>query len=134
MGKKVESYQSDDGKLFKTEEAMLLHEAQIALTEGFPTLKINVPFIMENAERISALLEPLASYYRKNHPEPSAQTTLKPGTLVEGRMYPLTGEVKVDRITPPTKGPEDTPCDCAALMAGNGGPHHPTCSSLAPGR
>lgn len=107
MGKKVESYQSDDGKLFPTEEAMLLHEANIALSEEFPALKMSVPVIMTNAKRISALLEPLASFYAKNHPEPSAQTTLEP---------------------------EDTPCDCAALMAGNGGPHHPTCSSLAPGR
>lgn len=120
MGKKVESYQSDDGKLFPTEEAMLLHEANIALSEEFPALKMSVPVIMTNAKRISALLEPLASYYAKNHPEPAEKTTLE-HRLADGTRLP---DVEV----------EDTPCDCAALMAGNGGPHHPTCSSLAPGR
>lgn len=122
MGKKVESYQSDDGKLFPTEEAMLLHEANIALSEEFPALKMSVPVIMTNAKRISALLEPLASFYAKNHPEPAAQTTLNRTTAMQ----------RAGLLVDPDR--EDTPCDCAALMAGNGGPHHPTCSSLAPGR
>jgi hypothetical protein len=114
MGKKVESYQSDDGKLFKTEEAMLLHEAQSALTEEFPTLKINVPFIMENAERISALLEPLASYYRKNHPAATPETTLSRTTAMQ----------RAGLLVDPDSEDDDYGCDCGALLSGNAGSDH----------
>lgn len=139
MGKKVESYQSDDGKLFKTEEAMLLHEAQIALTEEFPTLKINVPFIMENAERISALLELLASYYAKNHPAVVPETTLTTLRAACEAVQKSDSMVCMncdqawdmnDPFPPACKPPvaEDRGgCDCSASLAGNGGPHHPTC-------
>lgn len=59
MGHKVESFQSNDGVLFGSEEAMLIHEATVDLSEEFPQLKVQVPFIMSNAARIAAILSPI---------------------------------------------------------------------------
>lgn len=104
---KVETYQSEDGKFHATELEAIRHEALNALGLAVPEIRDRWPLVTANIDKIAGALQHLAAHLAENHPEPSAQTTLEP---------------------------EDTPCDCAALMAGNGGPHHPTCSSLAPGR
>lgn len=77
MGIKVESWQSNDGKLFKGEEDMLRHEINVSLTEEFPNLKVCIPQLMLNVGRITEILEPLATYYRENHPETAPETTLE---------------------------------------------------------
>lgn len=78
MGKKVESFLSDDGVLFTDEYAMLKHEATIAITQEFPELKISMGTIMPKAERLAEILEPLATYCRINHPrDPEPETTLE---------------------------------------------------------
>lgn len=101
MGTKVTSWQSDDGVLFTDEGDMLRHEVKTALVEKFPELKSSMTAIMDNIERISEIIEPLASYFRKNHPEAPEETTREPEDLGG--------------------------CDCSALMAGNGGPHAISC-------
>lgn len=78
MGKKVESYQSDDGKLFLNERDMVLHEIDITVRREFPALKIGLGAIAQNADRLLEILQPLAACPPKNHPEVPAQTTLGP--------------------------------------------------------
>jgi len=78
MGKKVESYESDDGKLFKTEREMVLHEIDMTVRKEFPALKIGLGAISHNADRLLEILQPLASCPPKNHPAKEAQTTLGP--------------------------------------------------------
>lgn len=139
MGKKVESYQSDDGKLFQTEEGMLRHEAETAIREEFPNLKMSLPLIMDNAKRISEIMEHLASYYRKNHPALPAHTTLEPSAQPKWDACPKNLTVAGVPIPviysdeclhePVAEEPEDVGCDCGALLAGNGGAEHTkTCS------
>lgn len=77
MGKKVESFLSDDGQLFKNEYDMIRHEAWVALTEEFPELKIAMKPIMDRAERLAEILEPLATYCRINHPAEPPETTVQ---------------------------------------------------------
>lgn len=60
MGKKVESFQADDGRLFATER------------------EIGLGAISHNADRLLEILQPLASCPPKNHPAKAAQTTLEP--------------------------------------------------------
>lgn len=98
---KVESYQSADGKFHATEIAAVRHEVLTALWQAVPELKDRKLLIENNIDRISEILQPLAALQPKNHPDPSAETTLEP----EDRGG----------------------CDCSANMAGNGGEHHPTC-------
>lgn len=62
MGKKVESFQSNDGVLFGSEYEMLRHEATTALVEEFPQLKMQIPFIMQNVDRIAEILQPIGSH------------------------------------------------------------------------
>lgn len=78
MGKKVESYLSDDGKLFTSERDMVLHEIEIALGEDFPELRVQMPLIMKSIDRITAIVQPLHILHMKNHPEPAPETTLRP--------------------------------------------------------
>lgn len=78
MGKKVESYQSDDGKLFLNERDMVLHEIDITVRKEFPALKIGLGAIAQNADRLLEILQPLAACPPKNHPAEVAQTTLGP--------------------------------------------------------
>lgn len=65
MGKKVESFQSADGVLFNSEHAMLTHEATNALVEEFPQLKMQIPFIIANVDRIAEILGPIGSHNAK---------------------------------------------------------------------
>lgn len=83
MGKKVESYESDDGRLFKTEREMVLHEIDITVRKEFPALKIGLGAISQNADRLLEILQPLAACPPKNHPEVPAQTTLGPPVAEE---------------------------------------------------
>ena len=83
MGKKVESYESDDGKLFKTEREMVLHEIDMTVRKEFPALKIGLGAISQNADRLLEILQPLAACQPKNHPEVPAQTTLEPPVAEE---------------------------------------------------
>lgn len=69
MGKKVESYLSEDGKLFRTEREMVLHEIDVAVRKEFPALKIGLGQIALNADRLLEILQPLANLQTKNHPE-----------------------------------------------------------------
>lgn len=78
MGKKVESFQADDGKLFATEREMVMHEIDITLRKEFPALKIGLGAISQNADRLLEILQPLASCPPKNHPEPDSETTPEP--------------------------------------------------------
>lgn len=77
MGKKVNSYQSDDGVLFPDERSMVLHEIEVALTEEFPRLRIQIGDIMASVDRISEIVSPLIVLRQKNHPEPQPKTTLE---------------------------------------------------------
>lgn len=110
MGKKVESYQSDDGKLFATEREMVMHEIDITLRKEFPALKIGLGAISQNADRLLEILQPLASCPPKNHPAEVAQTTLEPPVAVDH------GELVGT-------------CDCSAGMNG-ASDHAPTCPSF----
>lgn len=83
MGKKVESYESDDGKLFRTEREMVLHEIDITVRKEFPALKIGLGAISQNADRLLEILQPLAGLQPENHPEVPAQTTLEPPVAEE---------------------------------------------------
>ena len=109
MGKKVESYLSDDGKLFTSERDMVLHEIEIALGEEFPELRVQMPLIMKSIDRITAIVQPLHILHMKNHPEAPEETTRDWGELAGT-------------------------CDCSASLSGNSGPHHPTCPSYKPVR
>lgn len=64
MGNKVESFQSADGVLFGSEYEMLVHEATSALVEEFPQLKMQIPFIIGNVDRIAEILQPIGSHNR----------------------------------------------------------------------
>lgn len=125
MGKMIQSYQSDDGQIFATELEMLAHEAKIALTEEFPQLKVSIPAIMQHSERISTILEPLAAYYRRNHPE-----TAEPETTLEHTVFGASGKPKWDTCQPVPGVYENIQvpadhgelaglCDCSAGMNGD---------------
>lgn len=103
---KVESYQSADGKFHATEIDAVRHEVLNALWLAVPELRDRKMLVENNIDRISEILQPLAALQPKNHPDPSGETTLEP----EDRGG----------------------CDCSATMAGNGGPHHPTCPMWRP--
>lgn len=87
MGNKVESYESEDGKLFRTEREMVLHEIDLAVRREFPALKIGLGQIALNADRLLEILLPLAGLQEKNHPEPvrSIATTRRS----DGTVLPL---------------------------------------------
>lgn len=68
MGKQVESWQSDDGKLFSSQEDMVRHEITVALTEEFPQLKVQIPFIMAKADRFAKIMAKMAPFIKKDHP------------------------------------------------------------------
>lgn len=106
MGKQVESWQSDDGKLFSSQEDMVRHEITVALTEEFPQLKVQIPFIMAKADRFAKIMAKMAPFIKKDHPS-------GPGK-------------------PPSEAEDRGGCDCSALLSGNSGPHAPTCPMHRP--
>lgn len=86
MATKVESYQSNDGKLFPSELEAVRHEVLTALLKAVPDIKDRWPLISGNVDAIALALQPLATLIEgmpvsveENHPEPPvAETTLTP--------------------------------------------------------
>lgn len=95
MGKKVESYESEDGKLFRTEREMILHEIDLAVRKEFPALKIGLGQIALNADRLLEILLPLAALQEKNHPETQPENHPEPVRSIatacrsDGKVFPL---------------------------------------------
>ncbi len=95
MGKKVESYESEDGKLFRTEREMVLHEIDLAVRREFPALKIGLGQIALNADRLLEILLPLAGLQEKNHPEAQPENHPEPVRSIattrrsDGTVLPL---------------------------------------------
>lgn len=114
MGKKVESYQSNDGKLFGNERDMLLHEAEIALTEEFPQLRVSIPVIMKNANRIAEIMAAIGSHT----PEPEGTHTIVQTTRAEDGSHYISGWDELAGT-----------CDCSAGMNG-ASDHAPSCPSF----
>ena len=99
MPKKVESYQSNDGRFHASEIEAVRHEVLLALWTALPELRDRKMLVENNIDKIAAILKPLGSHI----PDPEGSHAEAPE-------------------------PEDHGgCDCAASMAGNGPPHHPTC-------
>ena len=104
MPQKVETYQSEDGTFHATEIAAIRHEVLAALWAAVPDLKDRKLVVEKHIDQIAKILQPLGSHI----PDPE-------GTHAEE--------------------PEDRGgCDCAASMAGNGPPHHPSCPMFRPVR
>jgi hypothetical protein len=78
MGHKVDSFQSNDGVLFTSEEAMLIHEATVDLQEEFPNLKMQIPYIIANVNRIAAILAPIHALNERPVVLPSAARQYMP--------------------------------------------------------
>ena len=114
MGKKVESFQSNDGVLFGSEYEMLVHEATTSLVEEFPQLKMQIPFIMQNVDRIAAILHSIGSH---TLPPEGSHTIVQSTRAEDGSHYISGWSEQEDRGG----------CDCSAGLAGNGGPHDPSC-------
>lgn len=114
MAKKVESYQSNSGRLFLTEENAVRHDAMERLCEIMPEFQMIRTRLEGNLDAMVSALAPMVDLKRrKTTPETTPETTLKPPVAVDH------GELAGT-------------CDCSASMSGNGGPHHPTCPSYRP--
>lgn len=112
MAMKVESYKSNSGRLFLTEEAAVRHDAMELLIEAVPELALIRPRIEANLNAIAEATAQVHSLRLKNHPEVPAETTLKPPVAVDH------GELAGT-------------CDCSAGIGG-ASDHHPTCPSFRP--
>lgn len=99
MAMKVESYKSNSGKLFLTEEAAVRHDAIEMLIEAVPELALIRPKIEANLNAIAAATAQVHTLRSKNHPEVRLETTLKPPVAVDH------GELAGT-------------CDCSAGMSG----------------
>lgn len=106
MGKKVESYESEDGKLFRTEREMVLYEIDLAVRREFPALKIGLGQIALNADRLLEILLPLAGLQDKNHPE------AQPENHPDNHALSRSGLMQ---------------CNCASLGQTNPRHHHRSC-------
>lgn len=106
MPQKVETYQSNDGKLFAIEADAVKHEALVALFEMVPDLKDRINVVEKHVGNMADALYELAVYRR------SEKMLAKHSSLLDG---------------PADDNEDPGGCDCAAAMAGNGPPHHPTC-------
>ena len=73
MVKKVETFETSDGKLFASETVAVTHEVMVELISRFPELKGVHTTIHKNAEIISEIFEPLVALRAKNHPDVSAR-------------------------------------------------------------
>lgn len=78
MATKVESYKSDSGRLFLTEEAAVRHDAMERIIEAVPELALIRLRIEGNLDAIAQATAPLVSLKAKNHPETQPKTTLRP--------------------------------------------------------
>lgn len=144
MGHKVESFQSNDGVLFGSEEAMLIHEATVDLQQEFPNIRFQIPYIVANIDRIAAILAPIHALNVRATADTIIETTRAadgsryvsgmkpsaaprfpcPGVLrYAGPKTVVTPLIREDEVDREDRGG----CDCSASMSGNGPPHHPTC-------
>lgn len=75
MGKKVESYAADDGKLFPTEREMTVYEMEQAIKKDFPELRGSIQYIVAHADKLAKIFQPLLALQPKDHPTLRANTT-----------------------------------------------------------
>lgn len=144
MPKKVETYETKDGKFFADQEIAISHEVLLDLFAAVPDLKDRMAIIQNNVGAIADALEPLASFRRNDHPLTTPDTTLT--TLRERCEAVQKSDSMVcmncdqawdmnDPFPPACKPPvaEDRGgCDCSASLSGNSGPHHPSCPMWKP--
>lgn len=125
MGKMIESWQSDDGKLFTSERDMVEHEALVALFELVPLLKDREAAIRSNINVLARVLKPLGDLQLAERDELTPATDeSKPSPAVPRRCsLPECGALLADNGENQTVE-DDGGCDCGALLAGNGGAKH----------
>lgn len=77
MIEKVESFRTSDGLLFDSEKVAIQHDVMLSIIMAHPELKSVSNTIQKNLDSLAELLEPLASYNRKEPPSGPIETTLE---------------------------------------------------------
>ena len=123
MATKVESYKSDSGRLFLTEEAAVRHDAMERIIEAVPELALIRLRIEGNLDAIAQATAPLVSLKAKNHPEAQPKTTLRPSDKPRWNACQPLQEVEFTTVRAPLSGRiSDRQIDaCNLVSAGDAG-------------